>query len=234
MRSFQFISVAAAAALSAIVSTSHASQSDYNRISFSVNAKQEVANDEIQATLTKTTQAKTVAEIAKNLNKTTNDALIIAKKYPNVAVKTSYHDTYPRYGTNHLITGFTGLVSIEIKSQDLTEASQLIAELQSLMALENLSFHVSSNANDAIKKQLILDAVKHFQEEAAVISQAFGAKDYKIVSVKLGDDNNYHTRTLAPMMAMAKDASIGIENPKFESGKTTIGYDVSGTIELIK
>lgn len=61
----------------------HAQSGDnYNRISFSVEAKTQVDNDEMRATLTKTTEAKTAKEIAKTLNDTINNALAIAKNTP--------------------------------------------------------------------------------------------------------------------------------------------------------
>lgn len=231
-----FKRLAAAFAIGSLLTSTAAIANDnhaYNRISFSVNAKQEVANDEMRARLSKTTQAKTAKEVAQTLNSAINDALIIAKKYPEVVVETGRHSTYPRYNTNNTITGFTGSASIDIKSQNFEQASQLIADLQAALTLEDLSFNVSSKTNDDIKKQLTLDAAKRFQEEAVTISQAFGAKDFKIVSVQLGNDNSYYARPVA-MMAMAKEASAGIDVPNFESGKTTLGYDASGTIELIK
>lgn len=221
-------------ASSLLGTTAFADTPTYNRISFNVEAKQEVANDEMRALLTKTTQAKTAKEIAKTLNTSVNNAIAIAKKYPDVIVETSRHSTYPRYGVNNTIIGFTGSASIELKSQNFEQASQLIADLQTMLTLDDLSFHVSGQTQDAIKKQLTLDAAKRFQTEATTISQAFGAKDYKIVSVQLGNDNHYYARPLA-MQVMSKDASnAGIEKLSIESGKTTIGYNASGTIELIK
>ncbi|MDO4441902.1 MAG: SIMPL domain-containing protein [Moraxella sp.] len=205
----------------------------YNHISFSVEAQEEVDNDEIQVRLSKTAQAKTAKEVAKTLNKTINDALAITKKYPNVSVKTGHQSTYPNYGTNNTITGFTGSASIQLKSQNFEEASQLIADLQTMMAVNDISFSVSDAAQKDINQRLTLNAAKRFQEQAQTISLAFGATDYKIVSVRLGEGDHYYARPMAAM-AMAKDASAGIENPNFEGGKTILGYQASGTIELIK
>ncbi|MCP3896941.1 SIMPL domain-containing protein [Moraxella sp.] len=211
------------------------SDANYNRISFSVEAKTEVDNDEMRATLTKTTEAKTAKEVAKTLNDTINNALAIAKKYPDVIATTGRHSTYPRYGSNNSITGFTGNASIQIKSQNFEQSSQLIADLQTMMALDHLSFNVSDKTRDNLKKQLTLDATKQFQEEAATISQAFGAKDYKIVNVQLGNNNNnYYSDAMPVAMSMSREKSVGIENLSLESGKATLSYNASGTIELIR
>lgn len=211
----------------------HETAPTYNRISFNVDVQEEVANDEMRATLSKTIQAKTAKEVAKTLNSTINSALAVAKKYPEVTVETGRHNTYPKYGNNSTITGFTGSASIEIKSQNFEQSSQLIADLQTMMALDDLSFHVSNQTKNDTKKQLTINAAKRFQEEALTISQAFGAKDYKIVNVQLGQENSYYARPMMMEAAMAKTADLGIENPNFESGKTTLGYSANGTIELM-
>lgn len=213
----------------------HAHSGDnYNRISFSVEAKTQVDNNEMRATLTKTTEAKTAKEIAKTLNDTINNALAIAKKYPDVIATTGRHSTYPRYGSNDNISGFTGNASIQIKSQNFEQSSQLIADLQTMMALDHLSFNVSDKSQDNLKKQLTLDAAKQFQQEAATIAQVFGAKDYKIVNVQLGDNDNYYSHAIPTAMSMARNESTDIENLNLESGKATLSYNASGTIELIR
>lgn len=213
----------------------HAHSGDnYNRISFSVEAKTQVDNDEMRATLTKTTEAKTAKEIAKSLNDTINNALAIAKKYPDVIATTGRHSTYPRYGSNNNISGFTGNASIQIKSQNFEQSSQLIADLQTMMALDHLSFNVSDNTQGNLKKQLTLDAAKQFQQEAATIAQVFGTKDYKIVNVQLGNNDNYYSHAIPTAMSMARNESTDIENLNLESGKATLSYNASGTIELIR
>ncbi len=206
---------------------------DYNRISFNSEVKSEIANDEIRASLSKTAQANTAAAIAKELNSTINSALQIAKRYPEVTVTTGRQNTYPRYDNKSKIIGFTGSVSLDIKSQDFEKASQLIADLQSTMVMENISFGVSEKLRDSEEKRLQLEAIKRFGDEATSISQAFGASSYKIVNVNLGGSNNYYAR---PMMASMKamDAAAGIEAQNFEAGNTTLTYTANGTIELVK
>lgn len=205
----------------------------YNRISFNSEVKSEIANDEIRATLSKTTQAATAAAIAKELNSSINAAMQIAKRYPEVTVTTGRQSTYPRYDNKNKITGFTGSVSIDLKSQNFEKASQFIADLQSIMVMDNISFGVSQKLRDSEEKRLQLEAIKRFNEEAATISQAFGSSSYKIVNVNLGGSNNYYPR---PMMASMKamDAAAGIEAQNFEAGNTTLTYTANGTIELTR
>lgn len=205
---------------------------NYNHISFGIEAKAEVDHDEMRATLTKTAEAKTAEEAARALNKTINNALAIAKKYPDVIAMTDRYSTYPHHGSNNTITGFIGNASIQIKSQNFEQSSQLIADLQAMMALEHLSFGVSDKTHNNLKKQLTLDAAKKFQEQATILAQAFDAKDYKIISVQMGDNNSY-SYTMPVAMPMAQSKSIGIENLNLRSAKTTVSHSANGTIELI-
>lgn len=209
---------------------SHA-QSSYNQISFHTEASQEVANDQIRATLTKTTQANDAKTLANTLNQTINQALTIAKRYPDVKVNTGHQSTYPRYNSHGKIIGFTGSVSLDVSSQNFTKASELLAQLQSIMTVDNLTFVVSDHAKETVEKQLILQVAKRFQDEAKNISKAFGASSYKIVSINL-NSSSYQPTPFRAKMAAAASSEVDAQN--FESGDSKLTYRASGTIELIK
>lgn len=208
---------------------------NYNQVSFSSEVRSEIANDEMHATLKKTAQAKDAASLAKELNGIINNALQIAKRYPEVQVSTGRQNTYPRYDekNNNKIIGFTGSASLELRSKDFEKSSQLIADLQSILVMEDLNFGVSDATREKEEKQLQTKAIKRFGDEAQSIATAFGASGYKIVNVQLGSSNHYYARPMA-MAASLKTMDTSIEAPSFESGNTTLSYTTSGTIELIK
>lgn len=204
----------------------------YNQVSFSTQVSQNVANDELYARLSKTAQSTTAKELANTLNQSINTALDIAKKYPEVKVSTSKQNTYPRYNKNGTITGFTGSVSLEIRSQNFAKASELIAELQAMMTVDTLVFKVSDNARQQAKTELMKQATKHFLDEAYAVSQAFGAKGYNIINVNL--DSDYPAQNYAMDLRMASSASKEVAPQEFESGDSKLTYRASGTIELIR
>lgn len=215
-------------------------QTAYNQISFTSEARTKIANDQLQATLSKTAQAATPAAIANELSKSINQALTLAKRYPEVVVSTSRQHTQPRYANNQddgdqKIIGFTGSVSLELSSKNFERASQLIADLQNIMIIDQLNFGVSEQTYANAEKQLQTQAIKNFQDEAQNISQSFGASGYKIVNVQL----NHHQYTPAYPMAMAMMASAKMADSRavvqeFSAGDSTINYTINGTIELIK
>lgn len=203
-----------------------------SQISFDTEVSQSVANDEIRATLSATLQAKEAKTIASHLNQTINHALTLAKKYPQVTVVTGRQHTYPNYDQDNRMMGFTGSASLEIQSQNFEKASELVAELQNTMTLDELYFTVSDATKSRVEASLIKQVASRFQNEAKQVSTAFGAKSYKIVSVNLNNSNQYHRG--APMALAAFEApNDKIVRQDFEPGESKISYQASGTIQLL-
>lgn len=212
-----------------------ATPNTYNQISFSTEVKQTVANDQIKISLTKTAQANDAKAVAKTLTEVINQANTIAKQYPNVKAKTGQQSTYPRYGNNGKILGFTGSISLELTSQDFEQAGDLVAKLQSLMAVDNIEFKVSDEAKKEVEQSLMKQVAKRFQDEAKTVSLAFGAKDYKIVQVSLDNQNHGYYQPLAASISLrSKSESSVMETQDFVSGDSQLSYKATGTIELIK
>lgn len=203
---------------------------NYNQINFDTSVSQQIANDELRAKLSKTSQSADAKSLANTINQTLNQALTIAKKYPEVKVSTGQQDTYPRYNKNGTLTGFTGSATLHISSQDFAKASELIAELQSIMTMEDLNFSVSDKTKQSAETTLRQQAIKRFQDEATSISQSFGAKSYKIVNISLNSDTYQRQYEYAPLAASSMSK---VATQEFAGGDSQLTYRVSGTIELI-
>lgn len=207
---------------------------NYNQIGFEVEVVRNVANDELTATLTKSADHANAKTLANTLNSTANKALTLAQKYPNVQITTGRHHTYPRYDNKGKMNGFTGSASVNIKSQNFEEASELIAELQGFMSLENLDFGVSQSTQKAMEIELQKETIKKFSDEARTISHAFGANSYHIVKVDLS--NHSGGVSISPMMGYAMDAAAEskVAAQIYEGGESRISYGARGVIELVK
>lgn len=204
-----------------------------NQISFNTQIEKTLANDELQATLSKTAQATDVKTLANTLNTAMNYATTMAKKYPNVKVATGRQHTYPRYNSAGKIIGHTGEASINITSQDFAQASELIAELQESMSIDSLEFGVSDATKKAHKKAIMSEAIAEFKDEASFISKQFGASDYKLVKVELNHASitSHYER---PVAMMAEASSRKVAEQSFEAGDSRISYQIAGVIELVK
>ena len=223
-----------AALLTAMIGSAHAEPTGYDQLTFQTEVKEEVQNDEVRATMYKKAQASDAKTLATTLNTSINNAMKIAKRYPSVTVSTGQQRTYPRYDKNDKIIGWTGQASIDLKSTDFVATSQLIADLQQTLVMENLNFGVSDAKKDALEQKLMTDASRAFQQQAKNLTRAWDARGYRVVTVNLNTNNNNYPRPMYSMRAESAAMDSDVQNKNFESGNSTISVTANGTIELTK
>lgn len=223
-----------AALLTAMIGSAHAEPTGYDQLTFQTEVKEEVQNDEVRATMYKKAQASDAKTLATTLNTSINNAMKIAKRYPSVTVSTGQQRTYPRYDKNDKIIGWTGQASIDLKSTDFVATSQLIADLQQTLVMENLNFGVSDAKKDALEQKLMTDASRAFQQQAKNLTRAWDARGYRVVTVNLNTNNNNYPRPMYSMRAESAAMDSAVPSQNFESGNSTISVTANGTIELTK
>ncbi|WP_367103332.1 SIMPL domain-containing protein [uncultured Psychrobacter sp.] len=220
--------------LAAMTTSVYAEPTGYNQISFQTEVKEEIANDEINASMYKKAQAADAKSLARTLNTSINNALRIAKRYPSVTISTGQQNTYPRYDKNDKIIGWTGQVNIDLKSTDFAATSQLIADLQETLVMNNLNFGVSEAKKDALERKLMTDASRAFQQQAKNLTRAWDASGYRVINVSLNTGNNYPRPMYSMASARSEMADAPVPSQNFESGNSTISVTANGTIELAK
>ncbi|WP_201551136.1 SIMPL domain-containing protein [Psychrobacter fjordensis] len=219
--------------LTAMMGSAHAEPTGYDQLTFQTEVKEEAQNDEVRASLYKKAQATDSKALATTLNTSINNALKIAKRYPSVTVSTGQQRTYPSYDKNNKIIGWTGQANIDLKSTDFAATSQLIADLQETLVMENLSFGVSDTKKDALEQKLMTSASRAFQQQAKNLTSAWNARGYRVVNVNLNTGSNY-PRPMYSAMSMKSDSLESVPSQSFESGNSTISVTANGTIELTK
>lgn len=220
--------------LLAMMGSAHAEPTGYDQLSFQTEVKEEVQNDEVRASMYKKAQASTSKALATTLNTSINNAMTIAKRYPSVTVSTGQQRTYPRYDKNDKIIGWTGQASIDLKSTDFAATSQLIADLQETLVMDNLNFGVSDSKKDTLEQKLMTEASRAFQQQAKNLTRAWNARGYRVVTVNLNTGNNYPRPMYGSMNMKAEAADASVPSQSFESGNSTISVTANGTIELTK
>lgn len=223
-----------AALLTAMMGSAHAEPSGYDQLTFQTEVKEAVQNDEVRASMYKKSQASTSKALATRLNTAINNAMQIAKRYPAVTVSTGQQRTYPRYDKDDKIIGWTGQASIDIKSTDFAATSQLIADLQETLVMENLNFGVSETKKETLEQKLMTEASRAFQQQAKNLTRAWDARGYRVVTVNLNTGNNYPRPLYGSMNMRAESADASVPSQNFESGNSTISVTANGTIELTK
>ena len=223
-----------AALLTAMMGSAHAEPTGYDQLTFQTEVKEEVQNDEVRASMYKKAQASNAKTLATTLNTSINNAMKIAKRYPTVTVSTGQQRTYPRYDKNDKIIGWTGQASIDLKSTDFAATSQLIADLQETLVMENLNFGVSDAKKEALEQKLMTDASRAFQKQAKNLTRAWDARGYRVVNVNLNTGSNYPRPMYSAMNMKVQAADASVPSQNFESGNSTISVTANGTIELTK
>lgn len=207
---------------------------NYGLLNFAASASKKVSNDQINATLSKTVQNKSSSEVANQIATTLNQAVAIAKKYPQVQVSTGNQATYPQYDKNQKIIGWTGNASLNLKSTDTVAASKLIAELQSFMTVDGLDFSVSDAARKATEQELMMEASKNFQRQAQTLMPVWGAKGYQLVSLEFSQGGDYRAPRAYGSVMMLEAASAKVADQNFQAGDSTITVTANGTVQLVK
>lgn len=205
-------------------------ENDRRVINIQAEAYREVANDEMQAVLYAELNEKDAATLAGKINKVMNQAIIIAKQYPAVKVKTGNQNTYPVYSDRKLLN-WRGRAEIVLNSQDFKQTSDLIAKLQANLQLQDISFKVSEAQQRKVENELYVEASKAFQQRAQLLLAPWNASSYELVNLQLNTNSGYR-----PMMAMrAMDGfaqSAKIESQNVEAGNSEVRVTANGSIQL--
>nr|WP_218921022.1 SIMPL domain-containing protein [Acinetobacter larvae] len=205
----------------------------YNVVNIQAEAARQVSNDEMHATLYIEKNHKQPAELSNQINQLMNQAMTLAKKYPQVKVKTGSQNTYPIYDNdNRKLREWRGRAEVKIESTDFKAASQLINELQQNFQTQSINFSVSDAQRSKIENELMIEASKSFQQRAQMLAQAWNKAGYSLVTLNVNTNNAYYPQPRM-MAAMAKfEAADAGAAQDVSAGESKITVNASGSIQL--
>jgi predicted secreted protein len=201
----------------------------YDRISLNVSAGSQVDNDTLVSVLYAQAEGNDPAHLADQINRAIGKAVAQAKTVKGVDVQTLDYSTNPIY-RNQSLTGWRVRQSIQLKSQDSTTLSELIAQLQSSLAIGSISYTVSPQRMQQVENALIDSAIQAFQARAQQVAQAMGRKGYRLVQMDLNTPGNAPQPRM--MRSMAMEARADAAPPTLVAGSRRVEVGVHGTIEL--
>ena len=111
----------------------------YNRIHLSTSANTQVANDTLIAILYIQREGTKLPELANEVNQRIAEAIQQSKQVSGIDVQTLGYQSNPIYDKRRL-SGWRVRQSIRLESQDSASLSQLIGDLQRLLAVESVSY----------------------------------------------------------------------------------------------
>ncbi|RQO68716.1 hypothetical protein DBR44_14575 [Aquitalea sp. FJL05] len=197
------------------------------------SAQQEVANDQIQATLYLQDKSDQPAVLADRLNKGISRGMANGKSYPQVELSSGSYNSWPSYDKSGKIIGWQGRAEIRLKSRNMTQAAELVAQLQKTMLLEGVQFSVSDSARRAAEKAMIPVALAEMQEQADITAKTLGKSRFTIKELEFG---NAAPSYRPPMMMRAAAAPMAKEmdvaQPDWQPGQSQLQLQITGKIEL--
>lgn len=207
---------------------------NYNVVDIQASASRLVANDEMSAVLSIEKTDKQPAVLANQINELMNQGLTIAKKYPQVQIKTGPQSTYPIYDNDsRKIKNWRGNAELQIKSNDFKATSQFISELQQNFQTQSIRFSVSDEKRKMVENELLTEASKNFQQRANTLTQAWHKTNYDLVHLDINTNQNSAPRIEHAMFLSMKAASSdAIAEQEVSSGDTKISVSANGSIQL--
>jgi len=202
------------------------------QLTLSTTVERQVANDQLDATLYLEQQQAQPAQLADGLNRASNQALASARQFEHVTVQSGAYSSWPEYDKDGKISGWRGRVEVRLKSTDLIQSAQLVAQLQQSMLLANVTFSVSEETRKRAQQQMLPAAIQQLQQTAQVTAQALGRHQVKVKALTIANSS----AGMRPMMAMMANRSVSspvaVTTPDWQAGESQLQVQVSGTLEV--
>ena len=212
-----------------LTATAHAEPLNYNVISLDAEARREMANDLMRASLFAEMNDADAAKLANNINNKMHEAKKLAGAYPGIRFSAGDNQTYPVYDQKNRMTGWRSRAEVRLECRDFRQCSELIGKLQSVLQLGSWEFTIADETRQRVESELTSEAIAAFRGKAEVVAKAFKSKNYRIVNMALNSRMPY-----APRMAYAKAGVMAAEAapPMAEGGTGSVMVTVNGSIQV--
>lgn len=201
----------------------------YNQIGFTVEARKEVSNDQLRASLYVEESNLRAEHVAEKLNVAIKRALAESRSYPLVRVASGGIQNWPVYEKQQ-ISGWRGRAEIRLESEAPEQAAELIGRLQKFMAIGQVGFSVSNTVRKQVENQLIPEALSLFKERARLVSRELGHSQYRIVQAQVNLQGNHGAPVMYRKQAMM--AAAAESSPQFAPGESEVVVNIDGRIEV--
>lgn len=206
----------------------------YNIVELRAEAQREVQNDLFHASLYVEFNDASPAALADAINRSVNEALLVARNTKDVTARSGNNQTYPVYAKGNVLPTWRGRAEIRVESRNFEAASALIGRLQAGMQLASMNFSVSPEARRSAENELIAEAIGAFKARAEIVKGALSGRGYKLQ--RLNVTNGYTPPQPLPRLAMARMAAPAQEvaAPALDSGVSIVTVTATGAIEVLE
>jgi len=200
----------------------------YDQVEFTVQTETELSNDLAEVVLAAQADHSDQAQIAKEINDTMAWALNQVHGSTDIAANSGSYRTYPVYDKTRL-DHWHGIQTLVLRSKQIEGLNRLVGKLQQRLQVQNMSFSVSPDQQQASESRLMDQALDQFKARALRIQEHLGAKDYKIVSLKIGTSTNPQPLPLERMAMARVESSPPVAS---EAGTSRQSLSLRAVIQL--
>ncbi|MDX9884761.1 SIMPL domain-containing protein [Thauera sp.] len=229
-RALALLSAAAVLAATPLHAAEPIAPAQATTVELSAAASQSAPNDLATAVLYVERNGPNPAAVAREVNRDIAAALETARTRTDVKVQSGNTATWPVYAQDGKgrITAWRMRSEIQLESRNLAAMSELVGELQSSLALAQISMQPAPETRRKAVDEATVDALRAFEQRAALIAGALGKK-HRIAHLAVGDSG------FQPPMPRMRAAAMSAEvaSAPLEGGESEVSVHVSGRIELL-
>ena len=203
-------------------------------------------NDEARATFMIEEQDKDKSAAASRVNqKMKQGTEIVRKEDPQAQLKTRGYYTYPVYAdevqprtTNKARqpVGWRVGQYLDVTTMNLAGLPKTVAAAQKILALNGLSFGLSTASTRKLEEQRIATSYQNLTDRVAAVAKAMGRNvaDATIETVDFEASGAYAPQdaVMAKNMRASAMEAAPVEEPSFEPGETTLNMRVVGKVRF--
>ncbi|KXK11085.1 MAG: 26 kDa periplasmic immunogenic protein precursor [Microgenomates bacterium OLB23] len=172
--------------------------------------------------------AAAVADAQARINEVNNKIIASMKEIniPAADIKTSNYSIYPSYANEpqQKISGYSGNVSVTIKTKDVSKVSEVVTRATAAGANEVHGVNFSIDNPDSLREQARDEAIKNAQEQAQRLAKQLGIRLGKVTNIIEADQGGvmpYYQKAVSMDAAMGGGGGANIE-PGSQTITTTV------------
>lgn len=205
----------------------------YNQVSLRAEVNREVAHDRMHVTLYSEAQLSDPTKLAAQITDTLNRAVTRARTVKPVSVSLGSRHSYPVYEEKgRKIIAWRERAELRLESADFAALAQLSGALLDELQMADMHFSLSSDSRRQHEDQLLKDAVAAFKSRAQLVSEAMGARSYRLVRLDLNASDAQRPPLMRAAMAMKEMSMDSAPAPQIEAGNSQLAVNADGVIEV--
>lgn len=206
-------------------------------------AQRVVTQDRVTANLHIQRDGKTAAEAQAAVNAKMQVALKMANGVKGVKANTGYYNVYKQYppevqplsqAERDKKAYWTAQQTLVLDGADKEAVLKLAGALQQQdFAMQGMNFYLSREAGDALKDELVAEALATIQTRAQAIAKQLGMGNVRLATINIGGGAPPVMPYMARgMMMKAEMAADAMPEPVGQAGESTVALTVNAEVHL--